>query len=97
MRKNKAFEDEHDDIDFEIDDRTMKEIAAAERLGVLDFIIAGIVAAGVYLLQTLWAFPTIPPATLYAVMVESSTSLLLMTALANPAIPPTSSPSSVKS
>lgn len=61
MRKNKGYdEDERDEIDR--DDRTMDEIAEAERFGAIDFIVAGIVAAGVYMLQTLWVFPTVPPA-----------------------------------
>ena len=59
MRKNKDYDEDRDDIDQ--DDRTMEEIAEAERLGFWDFIVAGVTAVGVYLLQTLWAFPTIPP------------------------------------
>lgn len=60
MRKNKDYEEDFDGGDG--DPRTMEEIAEAERIGIWDLIIAAVLAAGVYLLQTLWAYPGIPPA-----------------------------------
>ncbi len=60
MRNNNRYDDERDDIDF--DDRTMEEIAKAERLGVWDLVLAGVVATMVYLLQAFWSYPSLPPA-----------------------------------
>lgn len=59
MRREKVFEENDDEITP--DEDVMNEIAAAERLGAWDFVLAGFVAAGVYLLQTLWSYPAVPP------------------------------------
>jgi len=40
----------------------VQQVAAAEKIGFLDFIVAALLAVGVYMLQFLWAYPGIHPA-----------------------------------
>lgn len=48
-----------------------KLIAEAEKFGVIDFIVAGMLAAAVFVLQKLWEFPGIPPSLWYDVAAAS--------------------------
>lgn len=64
MRNKKDYgEAEGEEIAIDQVERVIRRrIAKAEHLSALDFIVAGIVAAGVYLLQIFWEYPAIPPA-----------------------------------
>ena len=53
--------DRDDEDTNSLDKERAKEIAAAEKLGLLDFVFAGAIAFGVWFFQTYWAYPAMSP------------------------------------
>ncbi len=66
-------------LEIDDDEETKREIAAAERLGFWDFLVAGVAAAGVFALQMFWEYPSVPPAQWADVAVATGTRPALAT------------------